>query len=245
MNNRPYILISGSTSYIGQKVVNELSKQYNLILHGRSMDKFSALSDKVSANAENVFWIYDFTNIKNLSSDLCFFLDSNSITQIKGFVHIAGDMSVFSLRTSDYQDWLNAFNVNFFAAEEILKVLIKKKYKNILNSIVFISSTYAHFGGRGQTAYSSSKAALESFARGAAIELAPKIRVNSIVSGGIIHEDTEIEDEYTVRMKQAHPLGYGKPNDIANMVDYLLSDKSSWITGQSIFVDGGYSISNL
>ena len=75
------------------------------------------------------------------------------------------------------------------------------------------------------------------------MELAPKVRVNSIVSGGISY--AESEDEYFVKMKQAHPLGFGKPDDIANMVEYLLSDKSSWITGQSIVVDGGYSISNL
>lgn len=244
MNDRPYILISGSTSHIGQKVVSELSKQYNLILHGRSMDKLLFLSSVLSKEAKYVYWVYDLSNLKSLSSDLSLFLDSNNIIQIKGFVHIAGDMSVFPLKTSEYDDWLRVFNVNLFAAEEILKVLIKKKYKSVLDSIIFISSTYAHFGGRGQTAYSASKAALESFARGAAIELAPNVRVNSIVSGGIAHENVA-EDEYTFKMRQAHPLGFGKPEDIANMVYYLLSDKSSWITGQSIVVDGGYSISNL
>lgn len=243
MSDSPYILVSGATSHIGQKVVSELSKQYNLILHGRSLEKLLLLPDVLSIDAKYVYWVYDLTNLQTLSSDLCTFLDSNSITQIKGFVHIAGDMSVFPLKTGEYNDWLRVFNVNLFAAEEILKVLIKKKYKNVLDSIVFISSTYAHFGGRGQTAYSASKAALESFARGAAMELAPKVRVNSIVSGGISY--AESEDEYFVKMKQAHPLGFGKPDDIANMVEYLLSDKSSWITGQSIVVDGGYSISNL
>lgn len=244
MNERPYILISGATSYIGQKVVSDLSKQYNLILHGRNLDKLSALSSKISDSAEYIFWVYDLSNIQNLSSELCSVLDINGITQIKSFVHIAGDMSVFPLKTSDYQDWLKVFNINFFAAEEITKVLIKKKYKTILDSIVFISSTYAHFGGKGQAAYSASKAALESFARGAAMELAPKVRVNSIVSGGIGRGDMA-EDEYTVKMRESHPLGFGKPDDISNMVDYLISDKASWITGQSIFVDGGYSISNL
>lgn len=244
MNDRPYILISGAASYIGQKVVSDLSEKYNLILHGRDLDKLSALSSMISNNAEYIFWVYDFSSVQNLSSELCCFLDSNGITQIKSFVHIAGDMSIFPLKTSDYQDWINVFNVNFFAAEEIIKVLIKKKYKTILDSIVFISSTYAHFGGKGQTAYSASKAALESFARGAAMELAPKVRVNSIVSGGIAHGDIA-EDEYSANMKQSHILGFGKPDDISNMVDYLISDKACWITGQSIFVDGGYSISNL
>lgn len=244
MNDRPYILISGAASYIGQKVVSDLSKKYNLILHGRNLDKLSALSSKISDSAEYIFWVYDLTNIQNLSLELCSVLDNNGITQIKSFVHIAGDMSVFPLKTSNYQDWLKVFNINFFAAEEIIKVLIKKKYKTILDSIVFISSTYAHFGGKGQTAYSASKAALESFARGAAVELAPKVRVNSIVSGGIGREDVA-EDEYSVKLRESHPLGFGKPDDISNMVDYLISDKASWITGQSIFVDGGYSISNL
>ena len=244
MNDRPYILVSGATSYIGRKVVSDLSKKYNLILHCRNLDKLSALSSSISNNAEYIFWVYDLNNIQNLSSELCCVLDDNGIIKIKSFVHIAGDMSVFPLKTSDYQDWVKVFNINFFAAEEIIKVLIKKKYKTFLDSIVFISSTYAHFGGKGQSAYSASKAALESFARGTAIELAPTIRVNSIVAGGISHGDT-VEDEYTANMKEAHPLGFGKPDDIANMVDYLISEKAAWITGQSIFVDGGYSVSNL
>ena len=78
-----------------------------------------------------------------------------------------------------------------------------------------------------------------------AVELAPKTRVNSILPGAVLIEMTQNifeNDEVRSRMEAIYPLGIGEPNDIFQVVDFLLSDKSKWITGQQIIIDGGRSI---
>ena len=75
-----------------------------------------------------------------------------------------------------------------------------------------------------------------------AVELAPGIRVNSILPGGIrTHMTTEIfnDPDMVAKFNRDYPLGIGEPSDITNMVEFLMSDKSRWITGQQLVVDGG------
>jgi NAD(P)-dependent dehydrogenase (short-subunit alcohol dehydrogenase family) len=93
--------------------------------------------------------------------------------------------------------------------------------------------------------YGSTKGALDSLMRCLAIELAPKVRVNSVLPGGVktemtasIYENKELID----RMEATYPLGFGYPEDIYEAVNFLLSDKSRWITGQQFTVDGGRTI---
>ena len=89
--------------------------------------------------------------------------------------------------------------------------------------------------------YSASKGALDSFARSMAYELAPRVRVNTVLPGGIVTPGTQrmVGD---MEMPQDGPnslLGEGTPLDIADMVAFLLSKQSRWITGQNFIVDGG------
>ena len=137
---------------------------------------------------------------------------------------------------------IEMFNINLFSGIFILRTLLKKRYKNNLRSIVFISSISSSFGSIAQSAYCSSKAAIEGFVRAAAVELAPTIRVNTILPGGVEIDWQHMTKEHEDKMKLMTPLGFGKPKDIAHMTEYLMSEKSCWITGQSFIVDGGYSI---
>lgn len=114
-------------------------------------------------------------------------------------------------------------------------------------SVVFMSSVAAVRGSPGMTIYAASKGAIEGLARSAAMEWSPRrIRVNCIRAGaftGNMHSRITSRmtdgtvDDYAAR----HPLGFGRPDDIANMAVYLLSDLGRWITGQAFVVDGGYS----
>ena len=77
------------------------------------------------------------------------------------------------------------------------------------------------------------------------MELAPKVRVNCVLPGAIVTEMTENiskDEELTKRMADTYPLGFGQKRYIADAVEFLFSDKSSWITGQEIVVDGGRSV---
>ena len=133
--------------------------------------------------------------------------------------------------------------VNFHSAAEIIRLLLMKPINNRqLKNIVFISSIASKFGAKGFNHYSASKGALDALMRSLAVELAPEIRVNSILPGGIRTERTEsmfTNPELEGRLDANYPLGLGLPTDIASCVEFLLSDHSRWITGQQLVIDGG------
>lgn len=137
-------------------------------------------------------------------------------------------------------------DVNFFSAVEVLKALATKKIngKNLRN-VILISSIAATNPSKGGAFYSASKAAVNIFVRVMADELAPNTRVNTIAPG-MIH--TSMTENYfnnkTWLEKYNHRqlLGFCEPQDIANMAEFLMSDKSCRITGQHFIVDGGDAV---
>jgi NAD(P)-dependent dehydrogenase (short-subunit alcohol dehydrogenase family) len=114
-----------------------------------------------------------------------------------------------------------------------------------LRNIVFVSSTASKFGAKGFSLYCASKGALDSLMRALAVELAPGIRVNSVLPGGVRTEMTESmfnDPQLADRLSVNYPLGLGQPSDIALAIEFLLSDKARWITGQQLVVDGGRTV---
>ncbi len=136
------------------------------------------------------------------------------------------------------------FDINFFSACYIIKYLTSKNNKNYLKNIIFISSISAKLGYKAMSIYSSSKASLDSLTRNLAVELSPKVRVNSISLAGIKTKKTEFlyNDDFIEKIKQNYPLGEGNVEDVANLVEFLCKEDSRWITGQNIILDGGLSI---
>ena len=116
------------------------------------------------------------------------------------------------------------------------------------SSIVFISSISGPYVSYiGGSMYSASKGAIDGVAKGMAIELASKsIRVNCVNPGMIetnILSSGEISEEQLKEDTKRYPLGrYGKPEEVAHAVIYLLSDASSWVTGTNLKIDGGYTL---
>ena len=114
-------------------------------------------------------------------------------------------------------------------------------------SLVLMSSVSAHRGRPGMSAYAAAKAAVEGAVRALAVELAPRgIRVNALAAGGV---HTPMNDRAVANLAEgaadayaaAHPLGLGRPEDVASAVLFLLSPAARWITGTTLIVDGGYS----
>ena len=140
------------------------------------------------------------------------------------------------------------FEVNFFSPVELMRLMYKKKILKKGASVVLMASiggTHSYMPGNG--VYGASKAALNSVMKYAAREYAArKVRVNSICPGMVdtplIHRGV-ITDEQLAEDAKKYPLGrYGRPEDIASGVVYLLSDASSWLTGHDLVIDGGFSI---
>jgi len=139
-------------------------------------------------------------------------------------------------------------SINFTAPALLSAQLIKEKKISKNSSIVFISSIsgFVCVGG-GNSMYSASKGAINGLMKNMALDLASKgIRVNSVNPGMV---DTHIFDSGTITSEQLeedrkrYPLKrYGKPEEIAYAVIYLLSDASSWVTGSSLIIDGGFTL---
>jgi NAD(P)-dependent dehydrogenase (short-subunit alcohol dehydrogenase family) len=118
--------------------------------------------------------------------------------------------------------------------------------KGALRSITFISSTNSRLGANGYSAYAASKAALNALSLSLAVELGPAVRVNAVLPGIIeteMNKDHFANPEFAASMRATHPLGLGRPEDVADAVEFLASDRARWITGQEIVVDGGRSAS--
>jgi len=141
---------------------------------------------------------------------------------------------------------LESLNVNYVAAQQIISTLIKKRANPVpLRSVVVISSIWSQFGARGHSLYCASKAALDGMVRALALELAPEVRINSVLPGAVqtpMAEAALADPAIAGQLRRTYPLGIGQPGDIAGAVEFLLSTDARWITGQSFVVDGGRTV---
>jgi len=187
-------------------------------------------------------WCCDFSGDVDIGESLVSLVYDKRIT-VSGFVHAAGLFSVSATRLLDMQEVRRVFSVNVFSAIEICRQLARKKInKSALQRIVFISSIASRIGIKGYQAYSASKAALNGLMRSLAVELAPAVRVNSVLPGGIETRGTKAVFSGAAPGDEHVPLGAGASIDIASMVEYLMSEEARWITGQEFVVDGGRTI---
>lgn len=237
-----YILVTGSSSGIGREVAIDLSSQYDIILHGRSIERLEETKTQCDKNHSVVIWQNDLSDIENIESSLSNFILNNGI-EISKFVHCAGYCKNLPLKMISKDLLYTTFNVNVFSAILIAKTLCSIKFnKKNLDNIIFISSNISGFGAKAHTVYGSSKMAVDGMMKSLAMELAPRIRVNTVLPGAVKTAMTEHiyeNKELIKRMEDSYPLGLGTTKAISNTIKFLLSEDSSWITGQQIVVDGG------
>jgi len=240
-----YLLITGASSGLGRVMCINLSKKYNIVLHGRDEVRLQQTLELCNSERAHLIFKLDLTDLKIVEQSISEFIVGNKI-EIVGFVHCAGYMKMLPLKMISLSLIETTFATNVFAASLLIKTLMARKVNNnSLRSIVFLSSNISNFGAKAFSVYAASKGALDSFMRCLAVELAPLVRVNSVLPGAIKTEMTEQifnNEEVKERMKHEYPLGLGSPDDIYEMVEFLLSEKSKWITGQQFVVDGGRTI---
>jgi NAD(P)-dependent dehydrogenase (short-subunit alcohol dehydrogenase family) len=240
-----YLLITGASSGIGRATAIALSSDYQLILNGRDISRLEETREFCLESEKHLCWPYDLSNIDNLSEYLSSFLLANRAS-VEAFVHCAAQLEVLPLRSISLTQAQQAMNTNLLSAIEIVRLLTRKKINSdVLSRIVFISTTASQFGAKGFSLYCASKAGLDGLMRALAVELAPNVRVNSVLPGAVktpmtqaMFDNPDLRD----RLIRDYPLGIGEMQDIANAVDFLLSTKSRWITGQQFVVDGGRTI---
>ncbi len=145
------------------------------------------------------------------------------------------------LRMSE-DDWDDILNIHLKAVYRLSKRVLKGMTRARFGRIINISSVVAHFANPGQANYSAAKAGIEAFSRSLAKEMGSRqITVNCVAPGFIATEMTDqLSEEIRKKMSEQVALGrLGEPQDIANAVSFLASDKSSYITGKVVHVKGG------
>lgn len=241
MNNN-YTLITGAASGIGQSIAKQLSRERKLLLCDKNSEGLKTTISSCNSPESHLLWECDLDLVSGIKPQLERMLREKEII-IESFIHSAGMIKVLRMKDAGYENTLHLFNVNFFSAAEITSALLKKNInKESLKNIIFISAILGKFGAKGHNIYSATKGALDGLMRSLALELAPGIRVNSILPGGVrtpMAEAALNDPEILARSAHDYPLGLGEPSDIANLVEFLLSEKSKWITGQQIIIDGG------
>lgn len=240
-----FTLITGASSGIGRAAAVRLSRERSLILHGRDLGRLEETRRLCEAPERHVVWPFDLKNLDELAASLATHL-SVAGRAVESFVHCAGVVTVLPMRSIDHRVAEGLMAVNFFSVVEIVNLLLQKKANDHrLNNIVLISSIWSRFGSRGHALYCASKAALDGLMRALAVELAPRVRVNSILPGAIqtaVSSAAFTDPEIVRKLHADYPLGVGQPDDIADAIEFVLSAKARWLTGQQIVVDGGRTV---
>ncbi len=235
------ILVTGASSGIGRAIAIECSKMgARVVVTGRDPGRlegaFQALDGEghiqLSAN------LTDHEELAKLVED---------VPSLDGLVNNAGISRRLLVKDITPKALESILNSNLSAPAMLTRMLLKKKKMNNEGSIVFISSRGADRPTIGNAMYSASKGAINSFAKVLALELAPKlIRVNCILPGMVwtpLIENSPLSVEQYKEDEKRYPLGrYGKPEEIAYIALYLLSEASVWMTGSGITIDGGVSL---
>jgi len=240
-------IISGGTSGIGLSIVNILSKNKNnvIISLSRNESKIEKAKKIISNNlAEVKFMKCDISRIDELNR--VFQEIKQYVSRIDGLVNNAGIIKAGGIEQLSIEDWDNTMQLNLSSMFYVTKTFLPLM-KNSTSSIVNISSISSMLSG-ASISYSVSKAGVDMLTKVLARELAKyKIRVNAVnpgitktgfqVTNNLIDENSY--NSFLSEIGKTYPLGLGEPNDIANVINFLLSDKSKWMTGSIIVVDGG------
>jgi len=214
------ILIVGSSSKVSIDLFDNYKENYNFIRLSRTEDNS------------------DFKNFDILDN-----LTFPKIEDLDGIVYFPGNINLKPFKRIKIDDFQNDYNINVVGLLNILRFY--ERSLNNSSSIVMFSSVAAKVGMPFHSSIAMCKSAITSLSRTLAAEWSPKIRLNTIspslfnstMSRNFLKDESMVE-----RMSHKHPLNrVGSVSDISSMVNFLISDDSSWITGQDFSVDGGLS----
>ena len=228
-------IISGSNSELAKGVAIKLKRKYDLIF------LYHSKQNKIEKKLENEIKIKNSLedNIDDLYKKI-----KNKSKNVHAIIHFNGVHKFKTLKSVNRNDFNDIFEINCLTFVKLVKL---SYYLDKIQSILSISSVSSKTGNKGISLYSSSKAALNNLVKSASLELAGKnIRVNNIILGHIergMGKKTQnyLNEQQLKDLRNRHPLGFGKVEDLFYMLDFLLdSKKSRWITGSELVLDGGY-----
>ncbi len=233
------VLVTGASGGIGKAIAIELSSNgADLCLTGRKKSELESLQKLIGGNCEII--ISDLSKSEGI--DELANSAQEKMGQIDILINNAGITRDNLFMRMSEEDWNEVINVNlnsiFKLTKQLIKGMIKRRYGRIIN----ITSVIGVAGGAGQSNYSASKAGIIAMSKSLAQEVGSRsVTVNSIAPGFIETNMTaELNDDRKEEILHSISVGrLGKPDDIAGAVCFLASDKASYITGQTIHINGG------
>ena len=240
-------VITGASSGIGRACVHVFARDgYQVIAVGRNEKELNSLNDEnqIPKGRVNVRLtdLLDTSQVEQLIKDVL-----ENFGQIDVLVNSAGIIGNGTIEDTPLDDWDEMMNINLRSVFYLMKICVPALEKTKGN-IVNVSSVAGTRSFPNILAYCVSKAALDQLTRCTALELASKkIRVNAVNPGVVVtnlHKRSGMNDEkyaaFLENSKNTHPIGrVGKPEEIADLIYYLASEKASWITGATYEIDGG------
>jgi len=232
------ILVTGATGGIGNALVKKfLSLDGNVLATGTKIEKLDALKKEFPKVNILKFDISDHSKIEEFIENV-----SSQLTGLDVLVNNAGiNKDNLSLRMKD-EEWKKVIDVNLGSTFFLCKYAIKKMLKNKYGRIVNITSIVGHTGNLGQSNYAASKAGIIAMSKSLAIEYAKKKITINCVSPGFIQSkmtDNILESIKAVLTSRIPMSKLGTGEDVSNSVAFLSSDAASYITGETIHVNGG------
>jgi len=228
-------LIFGATGSIGSSLAEKLKNSgQDIHLVARNESELTPIVEKLGCS-HTVADVLEEGFIEKVKSD---------VSEIKGLAYCIGSIDLKPLRTASEQDFQKCMKLNLYSAIEAIKAYQESLKKN-KGSIVMFSTVAAQRGFTNHSIIASSKAAVEGLTVSLAAEFAPNIRVNCVapsLTKSKIAEPMLKNIAIAEGIAKAHPLKrLGEGKDSASLAKFLITEDSSWITGQIIAVDGGRS----
>ncbi|WP_396156253.1 SDR family NAD(P)-dependent oxidoreductase [Flavobacterium macrobrachii] len=223
------ILLIGGSYGIGLAIAKELQYENKVFIASRTNDEIAEMH---------------VTHIPfDATTDT---LDTSKLPEvIDGLVYCPGSINLRPFRGLKPEAFEHDLQINFISLVKVIQSVLPNLTASNQSSIVLFSSVAASMGMPFHTSVAAAKGAIEGFAKALAAEYAPKIRVNVIapsLTDTPLAEKFLSNDEKKEKSAQRHPLKrVGTSDDMAQMASFLLSEKSSWISGQIFHVDGGMS----
>jgi len=236
-------IVTGGTRGIGRAIVLALAKEgvkvaFNYIKSDKESREL--LKEVETLNSEALSYKFDvrnFNSAKEFTEKVRDYFGSLDI-----LINNAGIIKDKALMMMDESDWRDVIDTNLTGYYNLARACIVGFMKQKSGNIINITSSAGISGTARQTNYSASKAGIIGFTKALAKEVAAyNIRVNAVAPGFIETDMVKLlKDDYKEKLKATIPKGeFGKPQDVANAVLFLLSDASGYITGQVLRVDGG------
>ncbi len=242
----PTALITGASTGIGMAIAKELATRgMRVLLIARNTERLCALVSEIEESGGcAIAFPCDVTDEVAVKESVAAI--RGRFSRIDLLVNNAGKELVAPLQVQKADAAMEIMEVNVVALAMFIKATLRLLGEG--SSIVNMASVAAIKGAPGMSVYAASKGAVVAFTKAMSLELASKkIRVNAIAPGIVRTEMTDrmfarYSPEQIAVLEASYPLGFGRPEDIAGVVAFLGSDDARWVTGQTIVVDGGYSV---